>query len=107
MRMEYTTEQEIQLRITEIEAILTNDRPESDIQRLSLEVELQFLKKYTDGYSDLQAFIELPSGETAEIILDSDNEAYSMTLYSLNGNPMLPHYFADTVEELLEEVCEF
>ena len=107
MRMEYTTEQEIQLRITEIEAILTNEKLESDIQRLSLEVELQFLKGYTDGYGDLQAFIELPSGETAEIIVDSDNEDYSMTVYSINGNPMLPHYFADTVEELLEEVCEF
>ena len=107
MRMEYTIEQEMQLRITEIEAILTNEKPESDIQRLSLEVELQFLKGYADGYGDLQAFVELPSGETAEIILDSDNEAYSMTVYSLNGNPMLPHYFADTVEELLQEVCEF
>lgn len=107
MRMEYSTEQETQLRITEIEAVLTNEKPESDMQRLLLEVELQFLKRYTDGYDNLQAFIELPSGETAEIILDNDNENYSMTIYSVNGNPMLPHYFADTVEELLEEVCEF
>ena len=107
MRMEYTREQEIQLRITEIEAILTNEKPESDMQRLLLEVELQFLKRYTDGYDNLQAFVELPSGETAEIILDNDNENYSMTIYSVNGNPMLPHYFADTVDELLEEVCEF
>ena len=106
MRMEYTKEQEIKLRITEIEAILTNDKPESNIQRLLLEVELQFLKRYTDGYGDLQAFIELPSGETAEIILDNDNENYSMTIYSVNGNPMLPHYFADTLNELLEDVCE-
>lgn len=107
MRMEYTREQEIQLRITEIEAILTNEKPESDMQRLLLEVELQFLKGYTDGYDNLQAFVELPSGETAEIILDNDNENYSMTIYSVNGNPMLPHYFADTLDELLEEVCEF
>lgn len=106
MRMEYSTEQEIQLRITEIEAVLTNEKIDSDIQRLSLEVELQFLKGYTDGYGDLQAFIELPSGETAEIILDNDDECFSMTIYSVNGNPMLPHYFADTVEELLQEVCE-
>ena len=107
MRMEYSTEQETQLRITEIEAILTNEKIDSDIQRLSLEVELQFLKGYTDGYGDLQAFIKLPSGETAEVILDSDNECFSMTIYSVNGNPMLPHYFADTVEELLKEVCEY
>lgn len=107
MRMEYTREQEIQLRITEIEAILTNEKPESDMQRLLLEAELQFLKGYTDGYDNLQAFVELPSGETAEIILDNDNENYSMTIYSVNGNPMLPHYFADTLDELLEEVCEF
>ena len=106
MRMEYSTEQEIQLRITEIEAVLTNEKIDSDIQRLSLEVELQFLKKYTDGYGDLQAFIELPSGKTAEIILDSDNEEYSMTIYDVNGNPVLPHWFADTVEELLKIACE-
>ena len=106
MRMEYSTEQEIQLRITEIEAVLTNEKIDSDIQRLSLEVELQFLKKYTNGYGDLQAFIELPSGETAEIILDSDNEEYSMTIYDVNGNPVLPHWFADTVEELLKIVCK-
>lgn len=106
MRMEYTREQKIQLRITEIEAILTNEKPESDMQRLLLEVELQFLKMYTDGYDNLQAFVELPSGETAEIILDNNNENYSMTIYSVNGNPMLPHYFADTLNELLEEVCK-
>jgi hypothetical protein len=105
--MEYTKEQEIQLRIAELEAILTNEKPDSDMQRLSLEVELQFLKKYTDGYDNLQAFVELPSGETAEIILDNDNECFSMTIYSAKGNPMLPHYFADTLDELLKEVCEY
>lgn len=107
MRMEYTREQEIQLRITELEATLTNNTPDSNMQRLLLEIELQFLRGYTDGYDNLQAFVELPSGETAEIILDNDNENYSMTIYSVNGNPMLPHYFADTLDELLENVCEY
>ena len=107
MRMEYTKEHEIQLRITELEAILTNEPPKSDKQRLLLEIELQFLHKYKDGYDNLQAFVELPSGETAEFILDNDNENYSMTIYSVNGNPMLPHYFADTLNELLDEVCEY
>ena len=27
--------------------------------------------------------------------------------YDTEGNPMLPYYNADTVEELLEEVCEY
>ena len=107
MRMEYSKEQELQLRITELEAILTHNVPESDMERLSLEIELQVLQKYTDGYDNLQAFIDLPSGETAEVILDNDNECFSMTIYSVNGNPMLPHYFADTLNELLENVCEY
>ena len=107
MRMEYTKEQEIQLRITELEATLTNNPPDSDMEKLLLEIELQFLRRYTDGYDNLQAFVELPSGETAEVILDNDNECFSMTIYSVNGNPMLPHYFADTLNELLEIVCEY
>lgn len=106
MRLEYTEEQERQLRITEIEAILENGLRESQIERLALEVELQFLEGNTNSFGEAQAWVKTDSGETLEIIFDEQMEQYSMIIHDVEGNPMLPHYNADTVEKLLEEVCE-
>ena len=106
MRLEYTEEQERRLRITEIEAILENGLRESQIERLELEVELQFLEGNTNGFGEPQAWVKTEDGKTLEIIFDENTEQYSMIIHDTNGNPMLPYYNADTVETLLEEVCE-
>ena len=42
-----------------------------------------------------------------KLFFDSNTGKYSMLIYDAEGNPMLPHYNADTVEELLEKVCEY
>lgn len=107
MRLEYTNEQEKQLRITEIEAILENEEKEQSIRHFSLEVELQFLQGDTNGYGEPHASVTTNNGETLEIIFDKNIEQYSMLIYDTEGNPMLPYYNADTVEELLEEICEY
>lgn len=107
MRFEYTNEQEKQLRIAEIEAILTNELTEQCIRKLALETELQFLQGNTNDFGEQRADIILDSGEMIEIIFDEEMEKYSMLIFNEEGNPMLPYYNADTVEELLEEVCEY
>ncbi len=107
MRLEYTNEQEKQLRITEIEAILTNELTEQCIRKLALETELQFLQGNTNDFGEQRADIILDSGEMIEIIFDENMEKYSMLIFNEEGNPMLPYYNADTVEELLEEICEY
>lgn len=103
MRLEYTEEQERELRITEIEAILENHLRDSKIEKLALEVELQFLQGNENGYGEPIAYVGIDSGETLEIIFDENMECYSMVVHDAEGNPMQPHYNADTVEELLEK----
>lgn len=44
MRLEYNEEQENELRITEIEAILENELYENEEEEHCLEIELQFLQ---------------------------------------------------------------
>ena len=107
MRLEYTEEQEKELRITEIEAILENHLRDSKIEELALEVELQFLQGNENGYGEPIAHVGIDSGETLEIIFDGNTEKYSMLIHDAEGNPILPYYNANTVEELLEEVCEY
>ena len=107
MRLEYTEEQERELRITEIEAILDNHLRDSKIEELALEVELQFLQGNENSYGEPLAYIGIDTGETLEIIFDRNIEQFSMLIHDVEGNPMLPYYNADTVEELLEEVCEY
>ena len=107
MRLEYTEEQERELRIAEIEAILENHLRDSKIEELALEVELQFLQGNENSYGEPLAYVGIDTGETLEIIFDSNIEKYSMLIHDAEGNPVLPYYNADTVEELLEEVCEY
>lgn len=45
MRLEYNENQEKELRITEIEAILENELYENEVEKHCLEIELQFLRK--------------------------------------------------------------
>ena len=72
-----------------------------------METELQFLQGNTNDFGEQRADIILDSGEMIEIIFDEEMEKYSMLIFNEEGNPMLPYYNADTVEELLEEVCEY
>lgn len=105
MRLEYTEEQERELRIAEIEAILENHLRDSKIEELALEVELQFLQGNKNSCGEPLAYIEIDNGETLEIIFDGNIEQFSMLINDVEGNPMLPYYNADTVEKLLEEAC--
>ena len=102
MRLEYTEEQEKELRITEIEAILENHLRDSKIEELALEVELQFLQGNENGYGEPIAHVGIDSGETLEIIFDKNIEQFSMLIHDKEGNPILPYYNADTLEELFE-----
>ena len=106
MRLEYNEDQGKQLRTTEIEAILENNLYSTEIEKLTLETELQFLQGNTDGYGTPIAFIEIRTGESLEITYEEESEQYSMLIHDVEGNPMLPYYNADTVEELLMEVIE-
>lgn len=100
MRLEYTEEQEKQLRITEIESILTNSLYENEIEELALEAELQFLQGNVDGHGTPIAFIGNDDA-TFEVTYE-DSKYYSMLVHDKEGNPILPYYNADTLEELFE-----
>jgi hypothetical protein len=106
MRLEYTEEQEKQLRITEIESILENNLRENKVETLALEAELQFLQGYENSFGEHVASVVVDSGETLEIIFDEQMGKFSMLIYDKEGNAMLPYYNADTVEELLEDLEE-
>ena len=98
---EMSVEQEKKLRITEIEATLENHLWDSKIEELALDIELQLLKGYENAY------VEIDTGETLEIIFDKNIEQFSMLIHDAEGNPMQPYYNADTIEELLETVCKY
>ena len=100
MRLEYNENQEKELRITEIEAILENDLYENEVEERCLEIELQFLQGNVDGYGTPIAFIG-NDDVTFEITYE-DNSYYSMLVHDKEGNPILPYYNADTLEELFE-----
>ena len=100
MRLEYTEEQERELRITEIEAILENHLRDNKVEELTLETELQFLQGNVDRYGTPIAFIGNDDA-TFEITYE-DNSYYSMLVHDKEGNPILPYCNADTLEELFE-----
>ena len=77
------------------------------IQELVKEVESQFSQGNTNGFNEPMALITIHSGETLEIIKDENLQLYSMLIYNAQGNPMLPYYNANTIEELLETVFEY
>lgn len=104
MRLEYTDEQEKQLRITEIESILANNLYENEVEELTLEVELQFLQGNIDAYGTSIAYIGMTGNDAMEITYE-ENEYFSMLIYN-DGNPERPYYNADTVEELIKFYLE-
>lgn len=101
MRLEYNEEQERRLRIIELESILENNLYNTELEKFSFEVELQFLQDSKDGYKSPIAYIEIETGETLEIIYEIESEQYSMLIYDAFGHPSFPYYNANTVEELL------
>jgi len=57
MRLEYNENQEKELRITEIAAILENELYENEVEEHCLEIELQFLQGNKNTYGEPYAFI--------------------------------------------------
>lgn len=59
------------------------------------------VKEDIDGYGCPRAWVTLPTGKTAEIILDN---GYSALLYDIDGMPLLPYLTAYSVDELFEDI---
>lgn len=55
MRLEYNEEQERELRITEIEAILENELYENEMEEHYLDIELQFLQGDKNAHGESYA----------------------------------------------------
>ena len=56
MRLEYNEEQERELRITEIEAILENKLYENEMEEHCLDIELQFLQGDENAHGEPYAY---------------------------------------------------
>lgn len=89
-------------RICSIEAALNNELYDTPAQKLAYEAELQFLEGNTNGYDEPTAWIDVENGETLEVSLESADGTLVMTIYDKEGNPTLPHYRGDTLDELFE-----
>ena len=105
MRLEYDENQEKELRITEIEAILENDLYENEVEEHCLEIELQFLQGSENAYGEPYAFIGTDNA-SFDVIYDEGNNIYSATLYDKNGNPQLPYLNSENLEELIGQILE-
>ena len=105
MRLEYTEEQEKELRMTELEAILENELYESNVEKYCLEIELQFLEESKNVFGDPAAFIDADK-ISFEIIYEEESEDYSATLYNQNGEPRLPYLSHKALYKLVEEILE-
>lgn len=105
MRLEYNENQEKELRITEIEAILENDLYENEVEEHCLEIELQFLQGNKNTYGEPHAFVET-NNVSFDIIYEYENDRYSATLYDKNGNPQLPYLNSENLEELIGQILE-
>lgn len=62
-------------------------------------------KEDIDGYGCARAWIELPTGEVAEITLQEDGN-YSALIHDPNGNPMLPYLTANNPNKLFAGIKE-
>lgn len=105
MRLEYTEEQEKELRMTELEAILENELYESNVEKYCLEIELQFLEGSKNVFGDPAAFIDADK-ISFEIIYEEESEDYSATLYNKNGEPRLPYLNHKDLYKLVEEIID-
>lgn len=105
MRLEYTEEQEKELRMTELEAVLENDLYDSNVEKYCLEIELQFLEGSTNVFGEPAAFIDADK-ISFEIIYEEESEDYSATLYNQSGEPRLPYLSHKDLYELVAEILE-
>lgn len=105
MRLEYNENQEKELRITEIEAILENDLYENEVEEHCLEIELQFLQGNKNTYGEPHAFVETDN-VSFYVIYEAGNNRYSATLYDKEGNPQLPCLNSENLEELVEHILD-
>ncbi len=103
MRLEYDENQERELRITEIQAILENDLYENEVDKHCLEIELQFLQSNTNAYGEPKAFVKTDN-ISFDVIYEQENNRYSATLYDKNNNPQLPYLNSENLEELVEQI---
>lgn len=103
MRLEYDENQEKELRITEIEAILENDLYENEVEEHCLEIELQFLQGSENVYGEPYAFIGTDNA-SFDVIYDEGNNIYSATLYDKEGNPQLPYLNGETLKAIVEQI---
>lgn len=105
MRLEYNENQEKELRITEIETILENEVYENEVEKLCLDIELQFLQGNENSYGEPYACVGT-NGVLFDVIYEYENDRYSVTLYDKNGNPQRPYLNSENLEELIEEILE-
>lgn len=105
MRLEYNENQEKELRITEIAAILENELYENEVEEHCLEIELQFLQGNKNTYGEPYAFIGTDS-VSFDIIYEKENNRYSATLYYKEGNPQRPYLSNESLEDLMEQIWE-
>lgn len=101
--MEYIDEQERQLRIAEIEAVLNNELYEDETEEFCLEIELQFLEGNENSYGEPYAFIGTDS-ISFDVIYEEESKNFSATVYDENGNPLQPYLSSDNIEELVREI---
>ena len=105
MRLEYDENQEKELRITEIQAILENDLYENETEEYCLEIELQFLQGEKNIYGEPYAFIGTDDA-SFDVIYEYENDRYSATIYDKNGNPQRPYLNSENLEELVGQILE-
>lgn len=105
MRLEYNENQEKELRITEIEAILENKLYENEVEEHCLEIELQFLQGDENVYGEPHAFVQTDN-VSFDVIYEQKNDRYFAALYDKNGNPQLPYLNSEKLEELIGEILE-
>lgn len=107
MRLEYTEEQEKQLRITEIEAILENNLYENELEEFMLEIEKQFLEGNETAYGEPFAVVGTED-KFIEMTLETvdDVKQFFMLVLDKNGNRLSDYQYSDNVEELLERVFD-
>lgn len=105
MRLEYTDEQEKQLRITEIEAVLNNELYENEIEEYCLDIELQFLQGNVNSYGEPYAFIGTDS-ISFDVIYEEKKDNFSATIYDQNGNPQRPYFNSENIEKLVRKILK-
>lgn len=105
MRLEYNGNQEKELRITEIKAILENEAYENEVEELCLNIELQFLQGYENSYGEPYACVGT-NDVLFDVIYEYENDRYSVTLYDKNGNPQRPYLNGENLEKLIGQILE-